>query len=111
MRKEIIYTLKLVWDHFKKFANRFVFLILIYGRFAFIFLAASILIPSALHRYLGLPHDVAMTIMKILLTVTPIFPTAICAKFREEEDHYDECSMDLCFAVWVITIMCAWFIT
>ena len=109
MKKEIIDTLKLVWDYFKKFAGRFVVIIFLYGRFALVSLTVSLLIPSVLHRYLGLPHDIAIKVEKILLTITPIFPTAMYAKLKEE-DYNDEFSMDLCFAAWIITIVYAWWI-
>ena len=109
MKEETIYLLGKVWEHFKKFVPRFGLLIFAYGRFACISLGVSLLIPYALQRYLGLSHDVAMTIMKVLLTITPIFPTAMYAKFKDE-DYDNEFSMDLCFAVWVITIVFAWWI-
>ena len=109
MKKEIIYSLKLVWDYFKKFATRFGVIIFLYSRFALVSLSVSLLIPYALHRYLGISHDVAITIEKVLLTITPIFPTAVFAKLKEE-DYNDEFSMDLCFAIWVITIVYAWWI-
>lgn len=109
MKKEIIYALKLVWDYFKKFAGRFVVLIFVYLRFACLSLAVSMLVPFVLHKYLGVSHDIAMTIEKVLLTITPIFPTAMYAKLKEE-DYNDEYSMDLCFVIWVITIVFAWWI-
>lgn len=109
MENKIIYTLILVWGYFKKFASRFILLIFVYGRFACLSLAVSILVPYALHSYLGLSHDIAMTIEKVLLTITPIFPTAAYAQLKEE-DYNDEFSMDLCFAIWVITIVYAWWI-
>jgi hypothetical protein len=56
-----------------------------------------------------MPHNVSMVIMKVLLTIAPILPTAVYAKLKEE-DYNDEFSMDLCFAVWVITIVLAWWV-
>ena len=109
MKSEIISVLKLVWDSFKKFMARFVLLIFVYGRFACLSLAVSIFIPFVMWKYLGLPNDVALITEKVLLTITPIFPTAVYAKLKEE-DYNDECSMDLCFAIWVITIVYAWWI-
>ena len=102
-----IYTLKLVWGHFKKFFPRLYVFGFFYGYHAGIPFAASILIPLILHRYLGLPHDIAIMIEKVSLTIAPIFPTAFYAKLKEE-DRNDECSMDLCFAAWIITIVYAW---
>ncbi len=107
MENEIIHALKLVWDYFKKFIGRVVLLIFVYGRFACLSLAVSIFIPLVLRRYLGLSSDVAIIIEKILLTITPIIPTVLYAKLKEE-DYNDEFSMDLCFAVWIITIVYAW---
>ena len=82
---------------------------LFYGLHAGLPFAASILIPAILHRYLGLPHDIAIMIEKISLTIAPIFPTAFYVKLKEE-DRNDECSMDLCFAAWIVTIVYAWWI-
>jgi hypothetical protein len=109
MKKEIIHSLKLVWEYFKKFAGRFILMIFVYFRFACVSFAASLLIPFAFRKYLGMPYDVAMTTTKVLLTITPIFPTAVYAKLKEE-DYNDEFSMDLCFAVWVLTIIFAWWV-
>ena len=102
--------LKLVWSGFKEFADRLAFLILLYGRFAFLFIAASILIPNALHRYLGMPHATSITTMRILLTITPIFPTMIYIKSKEEDCTDEHYSIDLCFVAWIIIIVFAWWI-
>lgn len=102
--------LKLVWSGFKEFADRLVFLVLLYGRFAFIFIAASLLIPNGLHRYLGLPHEASIVMTRILLTITPIFPTMIYVKTKEEDCSYEHYSIDLCFTAWIITIVFAWWI-
>lgn len=100
--------LGLVWSSFVKFVNRLVGLVLAYGRLAFLSIAVSILVPSGMHRYLGLSHDVTTIIMKVLLTITPIFPTAIYAKLKEEDCSNEDYSMDLCFVAWIITIVFAW---
>lgn len=110
MKDELIQLFGSIWNSFKTFADRFATLLLLYGRFLLVSFAVSIIVPSALHRYLGLSHDVAMIIMKVLLTITPIFPTAIYAKYKEEDYSDEDYSMDLCFAVWVITIVCAWWV-
>ena len=102
--------LKLVWSGFMGFADRFIFLVLLYGRFAFLFIAASLLTPNALHRYLGLPHEAAIVITRILLTITPIFPTIIYVKNKEEDCSDEHYSIDLCFAAWIVTIVFAWWI-
>ena len=109
MKNKVGYSLELVGAHFWKFVKRLFLFIFFYGRFAFISCGLSILVPVSLHAYLGMPYDVSITIMRILLTVTPIFPTAVYAVCKEE-DYDDEFSMDLCFAVWLISIVCAWWI-
>ena len=102
--------LKLVWAYFKKFTNNFAVFALVYGRIAFVSVGLSMLIPFALHRYLGLSHDVAMTIEKVLLTITPIFPTLVFVKTKNEDFDPDEYSIDLCFVAWIIAIVYAWWI-
>ena len=77
--------LKLVWDYFKKFTNDFAVFALVYGRIAFISVSLSILIPTLLHTYLGLPHSVSRTMARILLTITPISPTLVFVKNKNED--------------------------
>ena len=109
MKEKTIHLLELVWNHFKKFANDFALFALLYGRIAFITIGLSILIPTCLHAYLGMPHNVSMIIARIFLTVTPIIPTIFFVKYKDE-DYSNEYSMDLCFAAWLITIVFAWWI-
>ena len=107
MKEKICHSLKLVGVHFWNFFKRLYVFAFLWGRFALVSYGAAVILPSFLQRYLGIAHDVSMTIMKVLLTIAPILPTAVCAVFKEE-DFEDEFSMDLCFAVWVITILYAW---
>ena len=110
MKDKVIYLLKLIWSGFKSFADRFAFFCLLYGRYGLLFVALSLLVPNLLHRYLGLPHAVSMAVTRILLTITPIIPTMIYVKNKEEdytEEHY---SMDLCFIAWIVIIVFAWWI-
>ena len=109
MKDKITHLLKLVLADFIKFADRIVVLIFVYGRFAALSIALSLIIPLSLRRYLGVPHDVSMMIMRVLLTVTPILPTVMYAELKEE-DYQDEFSMDLCFVAWIITIVFAWWV-
>ena len=109
MEKKIHNSLKLVVVHFWNFFKRLYVFAFFWGRFAIVSYGAAALLPSCLHRYLGMPHDVSMTIMKVLLTIAPILPTAVYAVLKEE-DYEDEFSMDLCFVIWIITIVCAWWI-
>lgn len=109
MKGKISHALKLVCNHFWNFIKRLYLFAFFWGRFALISYGVAVLIPVSLHTYLSMPHTVSMTIMKILLTIAPILPTAVYAECKEE-DYYDELSMDLCFAVWVITIVYAWWI-
>ena len=110
MKDKTNYLLKLVWSGFKEFADRFAFFILLYGRFGALFLALSFLAPSLLNRYLGLPHDISLVMTRVLLTITPIFPTMIYAKSKEEDCASEHYSMDLCFVAWIVTIILAWWI-
>lgn len=110
MKEELSNLLKIIWESFIKFANRLTMLFLSYGRFYCLFVAISVLIPSALHRYLGLSKDITTVMMKILLTITPILPTVIYVKMKEEDYSDEDYSMDLCFVVWIVTIVFAWWI-
>ncbi len=109
MKKTIRHSLKLVAIHFGTFFKRLYVFAFFWGMFALVSYGVATLIPVCLHRYLGMPHNVSMVIMKVLLTIAPILPTAVYAKLKEE-DYNDEFSMDLCFAVWVITIVLAWWV-
>lgn len=104
------YLLNLVWDYFKKFSNDFAVFALTYGRIAFISVGLSVVIPSFLHIYLGMPHSISMIITRILLTITPIFPTLYFVKTKNEDYNPDEYSMDLCFTAWIVTVVFAWWI-
>ena len=109
MKKKINHSLNLVGVHFWNFLKHLYLFIFFYGRLACISYALALIIPLGLHTKFGLPHDVAMTIARILLTIAPILPTAAYAQCKEE-DYEDEFSMDLCFTTWIITIAYAWWI-
>ena len=109
MMKKVMHSLKLVGVHFLNFLKRLYLFVFFWGRYACISYPLAIIIPLALRAKLGFPHAMAMTITKVLLTIAPILPTAAYAQLKEE-DYNDEFSMDLCFAVWVITIVYAWWI-
>ena len=101
--------LKLVWDDFKKFTNSFAVFALMYGWIAIIVFVLSLIIPTYLH-ILGVPHAVTTMISRILLTITPIIPTASFVKHKHKDFDGEEYSMDLCFAAWIITVVYAWWI-
>jgi hypothetical protein len=63
-------------------------------------------LPSLLNLW-GAPFLVAKTISKVLLTITPLFPTAVYA-LAEQEDESESFSPDLCFIAWIATIVYAW---
>ena len=107
MRKRILHSLKLVGVHFLNFFKRLYLFVFFWGRYALVSYIAAILIPICMQTYLGFQHLVSMTIMKVLLTIAPLLPTAAYAECKEEE-YEDEFSMDLCFVIWVITIVYAW---
>ena len=109
MKKKVRHSLKLVGIHFWSFLKRLYVFAFFWGRCACISYPLALLIPLGLHIKLGLAYDVSMTVTKVLLTIAPIFPTADYAECKEE-DYEDEFSMDLCFAVWIITIVYAWWI-
>ena len=110
MKGKIIRLLKLAIADFKEFANRLVVFALMYGWLALILIALSLILPTCLHIKLGVPHEVSLTISRILLTITPIIPTLAFVKAKNEDYSTDEYSMDLCFASWIITIVFAWWI-
>ena len=108
MKGKIIHLLKLAIDDFKKFTNRLAVFALTYGWPALILIGLSMILPTFLHTKLGMPHDVSLTISRILLTITPIIPTLVFVKAKNEDYSSDEYSMDLCFTSWIITIVFAW---
>lgn len=71
-------------------------------------LGISLVIPIGLH-YLGLSHDACDTVFRILLTVTPVFPTAYYS-YLASEDMNDEFNSSLGFAMWIIVVIYAWVI-
>lgn len=109
MKEKISHSLKLVGVHFWNFFKRLYLFAFLWCRFALISYGVAALLPLSLHIYLGMPHGVSMIIIKVLLTIAPLLPTAVYAVCKEE-DYEDEFSMDLCFAMWVITIVYAWWI-
>lgn len=110
MKDKIIRLLKLVLADFKEFANRFAVFALMYGWLALIVICLSLILPIYLHIKLGMPHEVSLTISRILLTITPIIPTLFFVKAKDKDYSSDEYSMDLCFTSWIITIAYAWWI-
>ena len=110
MKDKITHLLKLVLADFKEFANRLAVFALTYGWLAVILIVLSLILPTYLHMKLGMPHEVSLTISRILLTITPIIPTLVFVKAKNQNYSTDEYSIDLCFASWIITIVFAWWI-
>ena len=107
MKNYIFYLLKLVGSNFIKFIKRIlVFIHVPFGIPFCVSILFSFLISLSL-QYIGVTYDICLFICRILLTVMPIIPTCIYA-LCEQEDRYEEFSMDLCFVVWIATIVYAW---
>ena len=88
MKGKIIRLLKLAIAEFKGFANRLVVFALMYGWLELILIALSLILPTCLHIKLGVPHEVSLTISRILLTITPIIPTLAFVKAKNELHFY-----------------------
>ena len=99
-------ALKLIIAHFGRFIKHLYVFILPFGVPYLILVVGSFYIASGLVN-LVLPQNAATTLCRVLLTITPAIPTGIYA-LCEREDQYDSFSMDLCFVVWISTIVYAW---
>lgn len=93
--------------HFGKFVKRLYVLILPFGFPYIISISGAYLLSEGLTR-LGIPLNISTTIYRILLTIVPIIPTGVYTLCEKELDICDEFSMDLCFVVWIATIVYAW---
>lgn len=99
-------ALHLVITHFGRFIKRLYVFTLPFGVPYFISVVGSFFIVSGLEN-LGLPQNAATTLCRVLLTITPAIPTGVYA-ICEREDQSESFSMDLCFVVWIATIVYAW---
>lgn len=106
MKEMLCEMLESVGSHFWKFIKRLYVFTFFFGLPYCISCGVAALVPICLHT-IGLPHDIAMVISRILLTIAPVIPTALYTRF-EKEDRFDEFSMDLCFVTWIATVVYAW---
>ena len=90
------------WDFFKK---SYVFCFL-YGRLFAVVSAFSALIMMLL-KALGVPLDICVLVMKILITVGQIIPAASYIAMINNEPNC-EGSTDICFSGWIITSLWVW---
>lgn len=111
MRKKVLFS-----DYVKAFVNSlFLFIkqlyvfVFFYGYFLVIALGISIAIPWGL-EYIGLSRETCRLISKILLTITPILPTAFYSYLSSQEDLENNSNSSLGFVVWVLIIIYAWVI-
>ena len=108
MKKTIGDTLKYIGSHFLMFVKRIFVFAFFYGFVYCVSCMAALLIAKGM-KQIGIHNDVSMIIGRIFLTVAPIIPTCVYARC-EKEDLNGEFNMDLCFVVWVATIVFAWWI-
>lgn len=106
MKEKIGSILISIISHLWKFIKRLYVFMLPFGVPYMMSIGCALLLSEVL-GYLGFPHNISKTICRILLTISPIIPTGIYS-LCEEADLYDEFSMDLCFVVWIATIVYAW---
>ena len=106
MKKMCKEALQLIIIHFGKFIKHLYGFIGLFGIPYLILVVGSFYIVSGLIN-IGLHKDVVTTLCRVLLTITPVIPTGIYA-LGDKEDQSDSFSMDLCFVVWVSTIVYAW---
>ncbi len=106
MKNSVSNMLKSVGSHFWKFFKRLYVFVFFFGMPYGICFGVSLIIPLTLRSW-GLSYDTTDIISKIMLTITPIIPTAMFTRY-EKEDLYEEFSMDLCFVSWILTIIYAW---
>ena len=79
-----------------------------YGYMLVVALGVSIAIPYCLHR-LGLSQNACETVFRILLTITPVLPTAYYSYLSQESMcDEEEFNSGLGFSVWIIIIIYAW---
>lgn len=95
--------------HLWLFIKRLAVFVFYWGMFAIISYGIAILVPKTLESKLRVSPNFCSTLAKILLTIAPLPPTLIYTQF-EQKDLYEEYSMDLCFVVWILTIVWAWFL-
>ena len=106
MKEKIGSMLIAIVSHFWIFVKRIYVFILPFGSSYIIAIGCAWLLSEGL-RSLGIPQDIVKTVYRILLTIAPIIPTGVYT-LCEEADLYNEFSMDLCFVVWIGTIVYAW---
>ena len=106
MKRNMGSILSSIISHFWKFIKRLYVFILPFG-IPYMISTGCALLLSEMLGHIGFPPDVSKTFYRILLTIAPIIPTGIYS-LCEEADQCDEFSMDLCFVVWIATIVYAW---
>ena len=108
MKETFGVILKYVGFHFLMFLKRLYVFVFFFGVSYMLSCGAALLIPAGL-KWVGLSNDISMTVGRIFLTIAPLIPTCVYARC-ENEDLNGEFNMDLCFVVWIATIVFAWWI-
>lgn len=108
--------MKISWEDFKSlclrfkefFLNFFVSaLYLVIG----LFIAAAITMPIHFGLlYLGVPHNIAFTITRIIWSIAPFFPTMYLwkNKYKGFEEDIEGAVMDCCFTIWIFWLAILW---
>lgn len=93
-------------DKFKLFIKKLYVFAFFWGWIAAISYGVAILIPVWLRKF-GLSFSSSILLSRILLSIAPFFPTLFYSRI-EQEDRFGECSSDLSFIAWGVTIFYAW---
>ena len=96
-----------------RFVKNFFCFIFIFGLW-FSGAAGLILLLSAGLEFFNVSHTVIVTMIRIVLTVFPLFPTMAIWNAREsyvdDFDKMGDSPMDCCFMTWLFLIIIAWFV-
>lgn len=106
MKNNISQSIKRISGHFAGFANRTAIFLVMFGGDLIPWFCISAAIIYGL-MLLRVDRGVIALISKLLLTFVPAIPTYQFDKHKQKESN-DDYSMDLCFIVWIASIVVAW---
>ena len=102
--------LKSLVVRFGKFLNSFVIFLLYFGAWVGGAIWAGILLIDGLDL-LGVSRNISVAIVRIILTIVPLFPTLFIWNKRDKGTRSDDIEgavMDCCFMAWIVIIIVAW---
>ena len=95
-----------------KFKDNFAFLLLVYAPYLGI-VAGLMVILHHCCIWLELPYKFTSPIIRTILSVSPIIPSLIIWRGRDDfggESGLTDGIMDACFSIWTIVILIAWMV-